>query len=230
ENKNQQVYFSPHFVILITDEKLILDHTIMEYFNEDSSSLGVSLVFVQDVMHSLPEHVTTVVDIKDRTTGNIILEEGELVNKRFIPDHFPINFDKEDVSRGLAPLNHVQSLKNSIPESVTFLEMYGIEKVEEFSLAQRWSQNETYKSMAVPLGLRGKDDIVALNLHEKAHGPHGLVAGTTGSGKSEIIQSYILSLAVNFHPHEVAFLLIDYKCEGMANLFKHLQHLLGSIT
>src|SRR5690625_2100910 len=181
-------------------------------------------------MHFLQEHFKTVVDIKDRTTGNIILEEGELVNKRFIPDHFPINFDKEDVSRGLAPLNHVQSLKNSIPESVTFLEMYGIEKVEELSLAQRWSQNETYKSMAVPLGLRGKDDIVALNLHEKAHGPHGLVAGTTGSGKSEIIQSYILSLAVNFHPHEVAFLLIDYKGGGMANLFKHLPHLLGTIT
>ncbi len=69
-----------------------------------------------------------------------------------------------------------------------------------------------------------------MNLHEKAHGPHGLVAGTTGSGKSEIIQSYILSLAINFHPHEVAFLLIDYKGGGMANLFKDLVHLVGTIT
>jgi len=69
-----------------------------------------------------------------------------------------------------------------------------------------------------------------LNLHEKAHGPHGLVAGTTGSGKSEIVQSYILSLAVNFHPYDVAFLLIDYKGGGMANLFRNLPHLLGSIT
>ena len=69
-----------------------------------------------------------------------------------------------------------------------------------------------------------------LNLHEKAHGPHGLIAGTTGSGKSETIQSYILSLAVNFHPHDVAFLLIDYKGGGMANLFKDLPHLLGTIT
>ncbi|EGD39898.1 FtsK/SpoIIIE family protein, partial [Streptococcus sanguinis SK160] len=43
-------------------------------------------------------------------------------------------------------------------------------------------------------------DLVYLNLHEKAHGPYGLIAGTTGSGKSETIQSYILSLAVNFHP------------------------------
>ncbi|MEN1967623.1 type VII secretion protein EssC [Lentibacillus sp. N15] len=229
-NQNEITYFSPHYVVLITDEKLILDHTIMEFFNEDPSELGVSLVFVQDVMQSLPEHVKTVIDIRDAKTGNIILEEGELVNRGFVPDHFPAGFNKEDVSRALAPLNHLQSLKNSIPESVTFLEMYGVEKVEQLGLAQRWEQNETYKTMAVPLGLRGKDDIVQLNLHEKAHGPHGLVAGTTGSGKSEIIQSYIISLAVNFHPYEVSFLLIDYKGGGMANLFRNMPHLLGTIT
>ncbi|GIO23676.1 type VII secretion protein EssC [Oceanobacillus sp. J11TS1] len=229
-NKNEKTYFTPHYVVLITDEKIILDHTIMEFFNEDPSELGVSLVFVQDVMQSLPEHVTTVIDLRDVKSGNILLEEGELVNKHFALDHFPSGFNKEDVSRALAPLNHLQSLKNSIPESVTFLEMYGVEKVEELAIARRWQVNETYKSLAVPLGLRGKDDIVNLNLHEKAHGPHGLIAGTTGSGKSEIIQSYIISLAVNFHPYEVAFLLIDYKGGGMANLFKNMPHLLGTIT
>ncbi|MFB4475399.1 type VII secretion protein EssC, partial [Oceanobacillus caeni] len=229
EGRNEKIYFSPHYVVLITDEKLILDHTIMEFFNEDPTEMGVSLVFVQDVLQSLPEHVTTVIDIRDAKNGNILLEEGELVNRSFVP-HFPENFQKEDVSRALAPLNHLQGLKNSIPESVTFLEMYGVEKVEQLGIQARWMQNETYKSLAVPLGLRGKEDLVQLNLHEKAHGPHGLVAGTTGSGKSEIIQSYILSLAVNFHPHEVAFLLIDYKGGGMANLFKNLPHLVGAIT
>ncbi|MBC6135673.1 type VII secretion protein EssC [Listeria booriae] len=229
-NKNEQMYFSPHYVVLITDEKLMLDHTVMEFFNEDPSEYGVSLVFVQDVMQSLPEHVKTVIDIRDAKSGNILLEQGELVNRHFALDHFPADFDKESVSRALAPLNHLQNLKNSIPEAVTFLEMYGVERVEELGISARWEQNETYKSLAVPLGLRGKDDIVNLNLHEKAHGPHGLVAGTTGSGKSEIIQSYIISLAVNFHPYEVAFLLIDYKGGGMANLFKNLPHLLGTIT
>lgn len=57
-----------------------------------------------------------------------------------------------------------------------------------------------------------------------------MVAGTTGSGKSEIIQTYILSLAVNFSPYEVGFLLIDFKGGGMANLFKDLPHLIGTIT
>ncbi|MED4940568.1 type VII secretion protein EssC [Heyndrickxia coagulans] len=229
-NKNEKIYFSPHFVIFITDEKLILDHTIMEYLNEDPTEIGVSLVFVEDVLQSLPEHVKTVIDIRDAQYGNIMIENGELVNKRFKPDHFPAGFHKEDISRALAPLNHLQNLKNAIPESVTFLEMYGVEKVEDLAIEARWARNETYKSLAVPLGLRGKEDIVQLNLHEKAHGPHGLIAGTTGSGKSEIIQSYILSLAVNFHPYEVAFLLIDYKGGGMANLFRKLPHLAGTIT
>lgn len=224
-NKNEKTYFTPHYVVLITDEKLILDHTVMEFFNEDPSELGVSLVFVQDVMQSLPEHVKTVIDIRDANNGNIILEQGELVNRAFTPDHLAKAFNKEVISRALAPLNHLQNLKNSIPESVTFLEMYGVTHVEDLNIARRWKVNETYKSLAVPLGLRGKDDLVQLNLHEKAHGPHGLVAGTTGSGKSEIIQSYIISLAVNFHPYEVAFLLIDYKGGGMANLFRDMPHL-----
>ncbi|PQZ47287.1 type VII secretion protein EssC, partial [Bacillus sp. MYb209] len=229
-NSNEKMYFAPHYVVSITDEKLILDHSVMEFFNEDPSELGVSLIFVEDVMQSLPEHVKTVIDIRDAKNGNVILEKGELVNRNFTLDHFPDDFNKEELSRALAPLNHLQNLRNSIPESVTFLEMYGVEKIHELNIKGRWAKNETFKSLAVPLGLRGKDDIVNLNLHEKAHGPHGLVAGTTGSGKSEIIQSYILSLAVNFHPYEVAFLLIDYKGGGMANLFKNLPHLLGTIT
>ncbi len=229
-NSNEKTYFSPHYVVLITDEKIVLDHTIMEFLNEDCTDLGVSLIFVQDVLESLPEHVQTIIDIRDRNNGNVLLEEGELVNQAFIPDQFASTFNKEMISRSLASLDHLQSLKSSIPEAVTFLEMFGVEQVEELQPLARWKQNETYKSMAVPLGLRGKDDIVYLNLHEKAHGPHGLVAGTTGSGKSEIIQSYILSLAVYFHPYEVAFLLIDYKGGGMANLFKDLPHALGAIT
>lgn len=60
--------------------------------------------------------------------------------------------------------------------------------------------------------------------------PHGLVAGMTGSGKSELLQTLILSLAVNFSPEDVAFLVIDFKGGGMANLFRELPHMAGQIT
>jgi len=226
----ESTLFHPHYVVLVTDEKLILDHVIMEFFTEDPTELGCSLVFVEDVMSSLSENIQTVINIKDRNTGQLVMEEGVLKETDFRLDHFPADYDKERIARTLAPLNHLQNLKSSIPDTVTFMEMYGVETFEDLQVSRRWEKNAPYKSLAVPIGLRGKDDLVQLNLHEKAHGPHGLIAGTTGSGKSETIQSYILSLAVNFHPHDVAFLLIDYKGGGMANLFKNLPHLLGTIT
>ena len=226
----ESTLFHPHYVVLVTDEKLILDHVIMEFFTEDPTDLGCSLVFVEDVMSSLSENIQTVINIKDRNTGQLVMEEGVLKETDFRLDHFPVDYDKERIARTLAPLNHLQNLKSSIPDSVTFMEMYGAETFEDLQVSSRWGKNAPYKSLAVPIGLRGQGDLVQLNLHEKAHGPHGLIAGTTGSGKSETIQSYILSLAVNFHPHDVAFLLIDYKGGGMANLFKNLPHLLGTIT
>ena len=230
EKANDTKIFHPHYVVLITDETLILDHVIMEFFREDPTELGCSIIYVADVLSSLSENIQTVISIKDRNQGQLLLQEGVLRELDFQLDHFPEGYDKEAISRGLAPLKHIQQLKSSIPDSVTFLEMYQAETFNDLKVLSRWKSHAPYQSLAVPIGLRGKDDLVYLNLHEKAHGPHGLIAGTTGSGKSETIQSYILSLAVNFHPHDVAFLLIDYKGGGMANLFKDLPHLLGTIT
>ena len=230
EKANDTKIFHHHYVVLITDETLILDHVIMEFFREDPTELGCSIIYVADVLSSLSENIQTVISIKDRNQGQLLLQEGVLQELDFQLDHFPEGYDKEAISRGLAPLKHIQQLKSSIPDSVTFLEMYQAETFNDLKVLSRWESHAPYQSLAVPIGLRGKDDLVYLNLHEKAHGPHGLIAGTTGSGKSETIQSYILSLAVNFHPHDVAFLLIDYKGGGMANLFKDLPHLLGTIT
>jgi len=118
----------------------------------------------------------------------------------------------------------------NIPNKVTLLEMYGVSAIEQMNIEKRWQDNKPYNALAVPLGMKGANNVVYLDSHEKAHGPHGLVVGTTGSGKSETLQTYIISLAINFHPHEVSFLLIDYKGGGMANYFAGLPHLVGTIT
>ena len=229
EGNKEKVYI-PHYVVIITDLTLLLGHNIMEHIYEDLTGIGISFVFVDEVIESLPEHVKTVVDYRSEKKATLILQKGEFVDKIFEPLP-PISLaEKESFARNLAGINHEETLRNSIPNSITFLEMYGASKVEDLNILDRWRINETYQTMAVPLGVRGRDDLLYLNLHEKAHGPHGLIAGTTGSGKSELVQSYILSLAVNYHPYEVAFLLIDYKGGGMANLFADLPHLVGTIT
>lgn len=229
DNEQKKIQFTPRYVLIIEDERLILDHAIMEILGDKPEKLGLSLVYVKDVMSSLPENIKTVIDIRDRHTGELVMEQGKLLQKQFKLDHLD-DANKELMTRQLASLNHLETLKSSVPEKLTFMQMYGVKTVEGLNITQRWKEHSPYKTLAVPLGVSGPDEIVDLNLHERAHGPHGLIAGTTGSGKSELIQSYILSLAVNFHPYDVAFLLIDYKGGGMANLFKDLPHLVGTIT
>lgn len=124
----------------------------------------------------------------------------------------------------------------ALPNALTFLEMFEAGQVEHLDPLRRWAENDPVKSLSVPIGVGVDGRPFTLDLHEKRQGPHGLVAGMTGSGKSEFIITYILSMAVNFSPDEVAFILIDYKGGGLADAFEnkergiHLPHLVGTIT
>lgn len=229
QEEKQETLFSPYFLFIIDEPKLILNHAIMEYLQTDQRNLGFSLIYTTDQQENLPENVRTICILNNAADGKLLLEEGVRKNRGFDVVHMK-GIDPEATSRALSAIIHEQGISSKIPESITFFDMYKIEHPQELNIRERWKSHESHKSLAVPLGVRAEEDYVELNLHEKAHGPHGLVAGTTGSGKSETVQSYILSLAVNFHPHEVGFLLIDYKGGGMANLFAKLPHLLGTIT
>lgn len=229
EEEKQETRFAPHFLFIIDEPKLILNHAIMEYLQAKGQNLGFSIIYTTDQQANLPENIQTICLLENAEDGRLLLNEGIRENRSF--NNVRIDeIDLERTSRSLSAIIHEQGVSSKIPEAITFFEMYQIEHPHELQVKQRWKTSQSHKTLAVPLGVRAKDDYVDLNLHEKAHGPHGLVAGTTGSGKSEIVQSYILSLAANFHPHEVGFLLIDYKGGGMANLFAKLPHLLGSIT
>lgn len=230
ESGNEKVNFSPQYIFTILDESWLSGHGLNEFLAEDMSQYGVTVIWGKEATNMLPETITTMVDYKSSEAATLINEKNEYVNQLFVPNHLPEKYPIDQGIQRLANLNHVEVEKNAIPEAIDFLELYDVKDIDSLSIGQRWSKADTSKSLAVPLGVRGKDDIVYLNLHERAHGPHGLVAGTTGSGKSEIVQSYILSLAVNFAPEDVGFLPIDFKGGGMANLFANLPHQLGSIT
>lgn len=228
ESKKDSV-FLPYFVFIIDNHKMIVNNAIMEYLQRNDLNLGFRLIYLSNLESNVPENVKTTVIINDYETARVRLLYGELQNHD-IKVHDSENVDFELMARMTAPIEHFKGVKSQIPESISFFEMYNIKTPEEIPVKSLWEQNSCHKTLSVPLGVRGQNDIVSLNLHEKAHGPHGLIAGTTGSGKSELVQSYILSLAINFSPYEVGFLLIDYKGGGMANLFADLPHLLGTIT
>ncbi|WP_282033614.1 type VII secretion protein EssC [Metabacillus indicus] len=229
EEKNEKTRFAPHLIFVITNQQLISDHVILEYLEGEFSHLGISVIFAAEAKESLSDNIHTLVRYVNDQEGDILIQEKKAASIPFRLDSHDRE-GNESFARMLRTLDHQIGMTNSIPKSVSFLEMVNVKEVDELPIEQNWLTRESAKSLAVPVGLKGKEDVVELNLHEKAHGPHGLLAGTTGSGKSEFLQTYILSLAVHFHPHEVAFLLIDYKGGGMAQPFKNMPHLLGTIT
>lgn len=122
----------------------------------------------------------------------------------------------------------------ALPEAKSIFELFSVDRAGYLNSDVRWSRNRPFLSLKTPIGVGAGGKLMYLDLHEKAHGPHGLIAGMTGSGKSEFLYTLILSLAINFHPHEAAILLIDYKGGGLAGSFEkegmRLPHLAGTVT
>ena len=181
-------------------------------------SCGISVITAFD---ELPKECTNVYELHQSGKHSIVhLNQIENPDSVFQMDEC----SQEEVEHCLKIICNtslrVVSQAYSLPKMVTFLEMYGVGNVEQLNPKKRWSENNPLKSLSAPIGIATDGSLFTLDLHEKCQGPHGLIAGMTGSGKSEFIITYILSLAVNYSPEEVAFILIDYKGGGLAGAFE----------
>lgn len=216
-------------VIFVYDDCGLKRHPISRFI-EKSASLGVNFIFFEEFEEFLPNGCSDIIRLHNHEKGTVISSQDHTKKKDFTYTSVSDETAARLVSK-LAPIYCDEvSLEGSLTKSITLYEVLNILNVDDINLSDNWAKSMIYKSMAAPLGVKSKNEIVYLDLHEKHHGPHGLVAGTTGSGKSEILQSYILSMATLFHPYEVGFVIIDFKGGGMVNQFKDLPHLIGAIT
>lgn len=199
----------PYYVIICTDHKLVEDQPILR--NLTSSGLGFSMVIQAKSLELLPKECKIVVEAKD-SLGAIYSAEGDMIGVQFErtdEDHL------RTFSNAIASIRVKDSINNaSIPSLVTFLEVYNVRRVEQLDVWRFWNENHAYQGIRSYIGMRAGNLPFVLDISDKNHGPHGLIAGTTGAGKSVLLQSYILSLAINYSPTEVQFILIDYKGGG----------------
>lgn len=227
----------PYYVIIAASLKMADQCEAFRRMMRFEKNYSVSILSLGSELRELPKEVKTVIDLTN-------------------PDHCTI-YDKEDISGRQLPFIQekvndewlpglgeelanicldLAGQKFALPDMMTFLEMFQVGKIEHLNCLTRWRENDPTHTLQTPIGVGTAGETFMLDLHEKFHGPHGLVAGMTGSGKSEFIITYILSLAVNYHPNEVAFILIDYKGGGLAGAFEdpekeiRLPHLAGTIT
>ncbi len=227
----------PYYVVFAFSKSLLDSMEVMKTAMAWENTCGISVIAVFD-------------DVPKESSILFRMESPESRNLHTVI--YPKHIDKEDERFLLDPYQekHAEKAMHQIaniqlklltesfnlPKTLTFLEMLNAGRIEHLNIQKRWQENNPVKSLAVPVGVQTDGSVFMLDLHQKFQGPHGLVAGTTGSGKSEFLLTYILSLALNFHPDEVAFVLIDYKGGGLAGAFDdpangiHLPHLVGTIT
>lgn len=218
----------PHYVLFVEDAALLEGEMITKYLYSRDEALGITTVLLAERAEDLPNACESIIENTTHFAGLLHPMQD---------DRQPVRFDQPSLdemrrqAHALAGLQvHEPESGAEIPDQLDFLSMFGVRRLDELQVADRWRKNRTYTSMRVPIGVKAGGALCCLDIHEKFHGPHGLVAGTTGSGKSETLQTYILSLALNFSPEDVGFFLIDFKGGGMANLFSGLPHLLGQIS
>lgn len=219
----------PYFLFLISSPHLLERESIASYLLSNNPDLGVGTVMLFDDLAMLPKDCSLIVDVRHQS--------GLMYNKENIGDKQRFTFDNssmmdfEAFSRSMAPIRTPEvSVNAMLPGAITFLEGYHVENPEDFDLQNQWERNLAYESMSVPLGIKTNGEVFYFDIHEKKHGPHGIIAGMTGSGKSEMVQSWILSMALKFSPKEVSFVLIDFKGTGLILPFMKLPHLAGTIS
>lgn len=227
--KKEQKLPYPYYVVVVQDMAVVENHPILS-FVDASGEVGFSFIFAVDNREMLPYGLSELVLLQGENQGEII-DAADGDRHRTFQYEVVSNQVACRVAQKLAGVEMEEiSLESALTRNISLYRLLHIKNAEDLNLTERWSGSRVYQSMAAPLGVRAGGDIVYLDLNEKAHGPHGLVAGTTGSGKSEILQTYILSMATLFHPYEAAFVIIDFKGGGMVNQFKNLPHLVGAIT
>ena len=220
----------PHYLVFVSTPELLDGIPAAKYLLSHENDLGVTTILFAERFEQLPNSCVDIIENDSEFSG--VFNIGHDSETRLHIDFDSIDMAAaEQFSRTLTDVEVEESEDGGeIPESLSFLDMYQVHTLSELNISERWIKNRTYETMRVPIGQKSGGSLLNLDIHENYHGPHGLVAGTTGSGKSEILQTYILSLAVNFSPNDVAFFLIDFKGGGMANLFSSLPHLAGHIS
>lgn len=227
EKKGGGAGYKQYYLIFVSDRERFGNSLLYQYMVSDQD-VGFIFILLYGHLSQLPNECRFILEKTKVFQGAYQLNEaiGKNNTIRFEELH------KGQAERFARKLNRyvLQEMgQSALPESVDYFSMIGIGRIEQWDLMKHYKENRSYEGIRAWIGMMPGGRPMFLDIHEKKHGPHGLIAGTTGSGKSELIQTFILSLALNYHPSEVAFILIDYKGGGMAKIFEGIPHIAGMI-
>ena len=139
----------------------------------------------------------------------------------------------EAIARRMTPFATQQSLeeadtpvgRSDESRQKDLMELVGIGDIRDFDPEKQWRRREGRERLAAPFAVTPEGKPVVLDIKESAQqgmGPHGLLIGATGSGKSEVLRTLVLALALTHSPEQLNLVLVDFKggatFAGMADL------------
>lgn len=224
----------PYYFVISLDKQLQDCMGILKTCSQLDENCGMTLLSVFD---DIPKDCSLQINLAENGIHSIAnlrdVEQDDLI---FTFDSFDQDANKHCLRRMANTVLKTMGNAYVLPKAISFLEMFSVGNIAHLNVLSRWEQSNPVASLAAPVGVDTTGSLFYLDLHQKYQGPHGLVAGMTGSGKSEFLLTYILAMAINYRPDEVSFVLIDYKGGGLAGAFEDrergivLPHLAGTIT
>ncbi|MDR5698427.1 FtsK/SpoIIIE domain-containing protein [Agromyces aerolatus] len=193
---------------------------------EHGAAHGIHLVALDRDRSRLPEEAKSVVVIDPADPAVARVETGT--------DYYPVVLLDgmsvprcEEIARSLCSIRHVSGVGDDamLPTAVRYADLMKLDLDDPEPIVRRWSTHP--RNTFVIVGATGEGEF-AIDISRD--GPHALVAGTTGSGKSEFLQALVISLAMANRPDALNFVLVDYKGGSAFADCERLPHTVGMVT
>ena len=198
----------------------------------------IAIVVLAPTRDQLPAGCTAIVELRDR--GRVAFLErresdalAELVLD--LIDRGALGLACRSLARYIDP--DEQSLLSTLPNGVRLSGLIELPVVDQFGcpsstpatslLIERWKTASPGEAPRAAIG-RSETGVVSIDL--ATDGPHGLIGGTTGAGKSELLRTLVSSFALSSSPEELTFVLIDYKGGSAFDACVGLPHVVGLLT
>ena len=230
----------PAIVVLVLSDTIV-DRTRLVGLAEDGADVGVHLIWLAPHLGATPAACRTVIEVTEGAWRAHFVRQGDIVPLSGLD--FIDTPQANTFGRALAPVVDAGARvldESDFPRSVALGQIVASDILGSgAAVLQAWQANDSLSSGWTAGVERDPGSLTAIvgqgsagpvELDLRTHGPHALVGGTTGSGKSEFLQTWILSLAAQYAPDRLTFLLVDYKGGAAFADCVDLPHTVGLVT